>query len=80
MAGPEADRDDVDEAQEALCGFVLAGSNAAGVLELVEASLDEVAQSVKGTVHGTRSLRDLRIGITGTTLRASMGSRTLPES
>lgn len=50
-----ADRGHVDEAQEALCGFVVAG----GVLELVEAALDEVAQPVKGSVHGHAQLAGL---------------------
>ena len=59
MAEPEADRGDVDEAQEALCGFVVACGDAACVLELVEASLDEVAQPVKGTVHGHAQLAGL---------------------
>jgi hypothetical protein len=44
MAEPEADRGDVDEAQEAFGGLVVAGGDAAGVLELVEAPLDEVAR------------------------------------
>ena len=52
MAKPEADRRDVDEAQEALGALVVARSHAAGVLELVEAALDEVAQPVEDTVHG----------------------------
>ena len=59
MAEPDADRGDVDEAQEALCGFVVAGGDAAGILELVEAALDEVAQPVKGSVHGHAQLAGL---------------------
>jgi hypothetical protein len=59
MAKPEADRGDVDEAQEALRGFVVAGGDAAGVFELVEASLDEVALPVKATVHSHAQLAGL---------------------
>ena len=51
MAEPEADRRDVDEAQEALCGFVVAGGDAAGILQLVEAALYQVAQPVECPVH-----------------------------
>lgn len=40
MPEPEADRRDVDEAQEALCGLVIAGSDTTGILELVETQLD----------------------------------------
>ena len=72
MAEPEADRRDVDEVEEAFGGFVLAGGDTTGVLEFVEAALDEVSQPVEGASTATRSLWDLRIGITGTTLRASM--------
>lgn len=35
MAEPEADRRDVDEAQEAFGGLVVAGGDATGILELV---------------------------------------------
>jgi hypothetical protein len=59
MAEPEADRCDVDEAQEALGGLVVACGHPAGVLELVEAAFDEVAQSVKGAVHGQAPLAGL---------------------
>ena len=59
MAEPEADRCDVDEAQEALGGFVVAGSDAACVLQFVEAALDEVAQPVEGAVHGDAQLAGL---------------------
>ena len=52
MAEPDADRGDVDEAQEALCGFVVAGGDAAGILELVEAALDQVAQAIELAVDG----------------------------
>lgn len=46
MAHPKAYRRDVDEAQEALRSFVVAGGDAAGVLQLVEAPFYQVAQSV----------------------------------
>lgn len=59
MAEPEADRGEVDEAQEALGGFVIAGGDATGVLELVEAELDAVAQPLKGTVRRHAQLAGL---------------------
>ena len=46
-----ADRCDVDEAQVAFGGFVISGGNAAGILELVEAPLDEIAQAVEGPIY-----------------------------
>ena len=49
MAEPEADRCNVDEAQEAFGGLVVVGGDAAGVLELVEAALNQVAQPVSRT-------------------------------
>ena len=52
MAQPESDGRDVDEAQEALGGLVVAGGDAAGVFERVEAALDEVAKPVEGAIHG----------------------------
>ncbi len=52
MAEPKADRRDVDEAEEALGGLVMACGDAAGVLQLVEAPLDHVAQRVDGHVDG----------------------------
>jgi hypothetical protein len=42
MLWPKADRYDVDEAKEALSHHVLAGSDAPGNFELVEASLNHV--------------------------------------
>ena len=51
MAEPKADRCDVDEAQEAFGCLVVASGDSAGVFQLVEAALDEVAQPVEGTVH-----------------------------
>ncbi len=53
MAKPEVDRDDV---QIALGGFVIAGGDAAGVLEFVEAALDQSSQPVEGAVHGHAQL------------------------
>ena len=52
MADPRADRCDVDEAEVAFGDLVVAGGDATGVLELVEALFDEVAQPVEGPVHG----------------------------
>ena len=51
MAEPEADGCDVDEREVAFGGFVVAGGDAAGVLQLVEAALDEVAQPVEDAIH-----------------------------
>jgi len=51
MADPQSDRCDVDEAEVAFGGLVIAGGNASGILELVEAPLDEIAQAVEGPVH-----------------------------
>ncbi len=59
MAEPEADRCNVDEAQEALGGLVVAGCDASGVLEFVEAPLDKVAQPVEGAVDGHAQLAGL---------------------
>lgn len=56
MAEPKPDRSDVDEAEEALCGFVVAGRNAAGVFQLVEASFDQVAQTIQGPVDADAHL------------------------
>ena len=42
----------MDEAEIAVCGFIIAGRQPAGVLELVEAALDHVAQSVDGSIDG----------------------------
>lgn len=44
MAEPEPDAGDVDEAEETVCGFVVAGCQAATVLEFVEAAFVHVAQ------------------------------------
>ena len=52
MAEPEADRRYVDEAQEAFGGLVVTGGYPSCVLELVQAPLDEVAQSVELAVNG----------------------------
>ncbi len=58
----------------------MAGCDAAGVPRLVAAALDEVAQPVEGAIHRHAHLRVLRIGMTGTTLCASMALRTLSET
>lgn len=44
--GPQACRDDVDEAEIARGGLVVSGRQSAGVLELVEAALDAVPEGV----------------------------------
>ena len=56
MAEPETDRGDVDEAQETLGGLVVTCRDAAGVLQLVETPLDEVAQPVEGAIDGDAQL------------------------
>lgn len=56
---PESDRRYVDEVQENLCGLVVACCNTAGVVELFEVSLDEVAKQVEGSVHGHAQLASL---------------------
>jgi len=45
MAEPKADRGDVDEVQEAFGRLVVACWDASGVLELVEAPLNQVEQA-----------------------------------
>lgn len=59
MADPQAARCDVDETEVAFGGLVIAGGNAAGILELVEAPLDEIAQTVEGSVHDDAKLARL---------------------
>ena len=59
MAEPKADLRDVDEAQEAqeaFCRLVVAGGNATGVFQLVEAPFDEVAQFVESAIDGDAQL------------------------
>lgn len=80
MADREADRGYIDEAEEALCGLIATGGDAAGGLQLVEAALDEVVEPVERAIRGHAQLAGLRIGITGATLRASVVFRTLSES
>lgn len=50
MAQPEMYRRDVDEAQEALGSLVVAGGDTPGVLQLVEAPFDQVAQTIQGPI------------------------------
>jgi len=40
----------VDEGKEAVCGFVVAGCDAAGILEFIEEALNAVAQSIKNRI------------------------------
>ena len=56
MAETEADRCDVDEAQKAFVGLVIAGRDTTGILELVEAPLDQVSQPVERTVDSDARL------------------------
>lgn len=58
MAQQDADRGNVDEAEEAFRCFVVACCDAAGVLELVEAQLDQVPQQVERAVDGHAQLAD----------------------
>ena len=77
MVEQHADRRYVDSAKEAFGGLVVKGSGVPGIFQFVQAPFDEV--SAAGRVCGrrpTRSLRDFRIRITGTTLRASAVFRT----
>lgn len=53
---PEADRGDLHEAEEACGGLVVAGGDASGVLEAVEAPLDPVAQGVDVAVDALADL------------------------
>ena len=46
-AAQDADRRDIHEAKEALRGFVIAGCNAADVLQLIEAPLDQVPHRIQ---------------------------------
>ena len=52
----------------------------AGVLQLVEAALDDVAEPVEGAIYCHAQLAGLAYRVMGTTLRASMVLRTLSES
>ena len=56
MAEPAADRFDVDEAKKALCGLVIAGRVTTGILVLIEAPFDQVAQPVARTVDADARL------------------------
>ena len=47
MADPETDRRDVNEAEEAFRGFVVAGRDTPGVFELVEAAFDQITQAIR---------------------------------
>lgn len=58
MAEQEADRCDVDEAQETYGGLVVTGGDAAGILELVEAPFVEVPQLVERAVDGHAQLAE----------------------
>jgi hypothetical protein len=60
MAAPESDRRYFDQVQEALCSLVMECGDTAGVAELVEVSLDEVAKQVERSVHGHARLAGLR--------------------
>lgn len=51
MAEPQPDRRDVDEAQEALGGFIVSCCDAASIFELVEAAFNQVAQLVERAIH-----------------------------
>lgn len=54
MADPKAYRRDIDEAQEALRSLVVTGGNAAGVLQLAETALHDVAETLKGDCLAAR--------------------------
>ena len=59
MAEPKPDRRDVDEAQEAFGRLVVTGGDPAGILELVEAAFDQIAQPVEGAIHADAPLARL---------------------
>ena len=50
MTEPEADRRDVNEAEKAFRRLVVAGRDTPGVLELVEAAFDQIAQAIQRTI------------------------------
>jgi hypothetical protein len=62
VAEPVSDLRDVDEAKEALCGFVITGGDAAGVLELGETAFDKIIQPVDGAVDSHTQLGKLGHG------------------
>jgi len=51
MAEPEADRRDVDETQEAFCSLVVARCDTPSIFELIEASFDQIAETIQRAVH-----------------------------
>ena len=55
-SGPEGDACDVDDSQEAGSGRVVAGCDAAAVLELSKAAPGQVAQGVEGPIHALTGL------------------------
>ena len=59
MADPEADRSDIYEAEEAFGCFVIAGCHAPSILQLVEASLDQVSQPVEMPIQTNALLSGL---------------------
>ena len=68
MADPYPDAGYVDEAEEAVCGFVVAGCQPTAVFQLVEAALDHIAQRIDGHVDNRSNLavlahRDHRQGV-----------------
>ena len=65
MAGSEADRRDVDEAGKTLGRLVVAGGDASRVVQLVDASLDQIAQEIGSAIDPDTFLAKLGIGITG---------------
>jgi len=62
MAEPKPDAGDVDEAEEAFGGFVVAGCQPTAVFQLVEAALDHVAQGIDGPVDSLAHLAVLSHG------------------
>jgi len=59
MAHPEPDGCDVAEPEVTFCSFVIPGSNAAGVLELIETPFDQVSQSIQPMIHADAHLAGL---------------------
>jgi len=80
MAQPEANRRNINEAKEAFRNLVVAGCDMPDILELAEAAFNQVPQAIQRMAYTDPLLRDLRIEITGSTLRASIPSLILSES
>lgn len=59
MTNPQADRRDVDKAEEAFSCLVVAGRDMPGVLEPVEAAFDQIAQVIQRAIDANPLLAGL---------------------